>query len=140
MARGLCCSHYRQKHIKGRELRPLKVRAEQRDGEKRCTECQAWYAATERDLCPPCHKRRRRKLRYGLTDDELAALLAQTTCDACGDELVGEHQIDHCHASGEVRGVLCRYCNLALGYLNDDPDRIRALAEYAARHRLRAVS
>ncbi len=41
--------------------------------------------------------------------------------------------VDHCHATGKVRGLLCSPCNTALGILEDNPDRIRKLAAYAER-------
>ena len=30
--------------------------------------------------------------------------------------------IDHCHSTGEVRGVLCHPCNTALGYIENNLD------------------
>ena len=50
-------------------------------------------------------------------------------CDACGRR-VESMTIDHCHESGRVRGLLCKPCNFALGIVEDDPARLRALADY----------
>jgi len=38
--------------------------------------------------------------------------------------------VDHCHATGQVRGLLCRNCNLALGFARDNPDILKRLAIY----------
>ncbi len=38
--------------------------------------------------------------------------------------------IDHCHKTGIVRGLLCWHCNLALGYLKDNAQTLRNLAQY----------
>lgn len=41
--------------------------------------------------------------------------------------------IDHCHTTGKVRGLLCTGCNSALGHMQDDPERLRAAADYLER-------
>lgn len=38
--------------------------------------------------------------------------------------------LDHCHETGNVRGVLCANCNTAIGLLGDDHKRALAAAEY----------
>ena len=38
--------------------------------------------------------------------------------------------VDHCHDSGEVRGLLCHNCNRALGLLKDDPAVLKRAIEY----------
>lgn len=55
------------------------------------------------------------------------------TCMACG-ATPSRICVDHCHTTGRIRGVLCRDCNLALGQLKEDPNRIEALALYARKH------
>lgn len=42
--------------------------------------------------------------------------------------------VDHCHASGTVRGLLCRNCNAAIGLLRDDPLLAEAAFEYLRKH------
>jgi hypothetical protein len=38
--------------------------------------------------------------------------------------------VDHDHATGAVRALLCSRCNLAIGYMEDCPARLRAAADY----------
>ncbi|KSU77157.1 endonuclease VII domain-containing protein [Rhodococcus qingshengii] len=38
--------------------------------------------------------------------------------------------VDHSHTTGRYRGLLCDYCNTALGFLNDDPEITRRAALY----------
>lgn len=66
-------------------------------------------------LCAPHHGR---ATRYGLTIADLEILDARETCDVCPSEPT---VIDHDHLTGAVRGVLCRPCNLGLGYFRDNP-------------------
>ncbi len=53
-------------------------------------------------------------------------------CESCGRAPGSPRDLhtDHDHRTGSFRGVLCRDCNLALGLLQDDPEKIMALFRY----------
>lgn len=55
-------------------------------------------------------------------------------CGSEGFELRPGHQaklvIDHCHITGNVRGLLCHHCNRALGLMGDSPKALRKAAAY----------
>lgn len=53
-------------------------------------------------------------------------------CAVCGAPPIGKRRlaIDHDHRSGKTRGLLCTRCNLAAGYLGDNPDRAKLFEEY----------
>lgn len=71
--------------------------------------------------------------KYGLTQDGYRDMLdAQGGgCAICTKSFrVAIMHVDHCHATGKVRGILCRQCNVALGLFGDDPDRLMEAAEY----------
>jgi len=38
--------------------------------------------------------------------------------------------VDHCHQTGRVRGLLCTACNVALGYLQDNTERLQRAIQY----------
>ena len=61
-------------------------------------------------------------------------------CAICGKlgckESYGVLHVDHCHATGIVRGLLCRNCNHVLGLMQDDPERMRAAAAYVERSQI----
>lgn len=49
-------------------------------------------------------------------------------CEVCG--MIGVICQDHNHSTMKFRGFLCRHCNLAIGYVKDDPKLLEALATY----------
>ena len=72
--------------------------------------------------------------RYGLTTDELDEII-QASCGRCAlcDMQFSsgrDAQIDHCHAVGAVRGLLCSQCNVGLGAFRDRPELLRKAAAY----------
>lgn len=81
------------------------------------------------------------KSRFGITVDERDDLLASQggRCAACAEATafngssVGAH-VDHDHATGRVRAVLCHRCNVALGVAKESAARLRALADYVEAH------
>ena len=70
--------------------------------------------------------------RYGLTPELFERMKVEQggRCKICELEFTGTPHIDHCHASGAVRGLLCRPCNLILGYAKDNPARLERAAKY----------
>lgn len=78
------------------------------------------------------------RYRYGFTAEQIAEQLAAQggRCAICGTDEPGFKQgwnIDHDHATGELRGLLCGACNRGLGMMGDDPDRLEAAARYLRR-------
>lgn len=84
--------------------------------------------------------RARRLKMYGATGEHYDALvLAQNgLCAACGKPETRRHRsgricalsIDHDHATGKPRDLMCHACNIALGWLKEDPNNIRGLLAY----------
>jgi hypothetical protein len=77
------------------------------------------------------------RCKYGLTLEALTAMHKQQggRCGACEQpHPIDEMKVDHDHATGQVRGLLCHGCNVSIGLLRDSPERARKLALYLERH------
>lgn len=98
-----------------------------------CRECKhAWYHAD-----PSRKKQEELKHRYGLTLEQFTNLLKQQNncCKICRisfEETVPF--VDHCHSTGKIRGLLCRYCNTMLGNAKDSPQILLAGITYLTGH------
>lgn len=59
-----------------------------------------------------------RKHKFGLDREAHEQLLKHQDykCALCECEIDKSSHIDHSHETGRVRGILCRKCNVALGY------------------------
>jgi hypothetical protein len=82
---------------------------------------------------------------YGLTLAGYKELLAEQGggCAICGAvDARSAHKsgtryklvVDHNHATGEVRGLLCNPCNRGLGFMGEDEGRLFAAVRYLRRH------
>lgn len=55
-------------------------------------------------------------------------------CAICGTEPMRDLDIDHNHTTGAVRGLLCSYCNKALGMFKDSAVFLGTAIEYLTKH------
>jgi hypothetical protein len=85
------------------------------------------------------------KRTYGLTIEQHAALLSAQghRCGICGSDDPGirtkgkvhRWHVDHDHATGKVRGLLCGSCNIGLGSFFDNTVALRNAVVYLEKHR-----
>lgn len=64
---------------------------------------------------------------YGMTIHDFDVMLAEQDgrCAICmTPNPQRKWHVDHCHDSGEVRGILCNLCNVAIGAFKENPDAI----------------
>lgn len=78
--------------------------------------------------------------KYGLTTEKFEALLEAQghACAICRH--VGKLNIDHDHATGKVRALLCHKCNAGIGLLNESPELLRVAANYLEKIKLESQS
>lgn len=73
--------------------------------------------------------------KFGLSEDQYNNMIDEQDgkCLICGYEFgqkKGDIHVDHCHDSGDVRGLLCDKCNRGLGYFRDSPEILINAANY----------
>ena len=86
------------------------------------------------------------RLRYGLSVAEYDAMLSAqgSVCGLCHKAETHRSRngeitrlaVDHDHATGSIRALLCHSCNVGIGSFYDDPELLIAAAEYVKRWRL----
>lgn len=83
---------------------------------------------------------RNRKKKYGILPDDLHRMIEAQggKCPICRLDLdptgYRKIHIDHDHATGKLRGVLCSNCNLGIGHLREDPERMLRAINYLELH------
>lgn len=137
----------------GVEKTPVRSKAGKPGSGYRCRPCWAAYMRAFNQRPEMVEKRKARDKAYhranresrradqlrtsfGITKADYDALLSAQGggCATCGitqnTQGKANLSVDHCHDSGVVRGLLCNSCNLAIGLVKDDPERLRAMARY----------
>ena len=131
----------------------------------KCSKCdgseyRVWGKKNPQAYCLACHRESGRRAyaksatpqwkynlreRYGLTIQEYEDLFRVQAgrCAICRDIPEGGRRlcVDHNHATGEIRGLLCDSCNIGLSKYRDDPKILDAAIAYIEIHRaaLKAV-
>ncbi len=125
-ARGHVMSQHRKRHP---------------NGDSYCSACKAIRYESFRKGQPKrvaAYSRNSRMRRwYGLTPEQIQALLTaqDNRCGLCGSRDWGIRgpSVDHDHATGIVRGMLCHRCNTGLGLFRDDEDLLEKAKLYLSK-------
>lgn len=72
------------------------------------------------------------KRNFGLEKQDFLEVIKPKKCEICGYkfESLAEKNIDHCHETNIIRGVLCGDCNKLLGYSKDSPKILMSAIKY----------
>jgi hypothetical protein len=79
------------------------------------------------------------KANYGISKEVYERMLTSQNncCAVCKSDIPGTFQkrfaVDHDHVTGRVRGLLCMWCNTALGKFKDDEALLLAAVDYLRR-------
>ena len=68
-----------------------------------------------------------RMKKYGLSETDYQTMLErqENLCAICGRAENGKAlAVDHDHDTGEIRGLLCAYCNVRLGWFDKHQEKI----------------
>ena len=119
------------RHLKAREF-VVKGNSQGKGNQQYCSElC--------RDRESQWRLRQRFRRYNGTTPEQYTAMTEEclNLCAICQLEPADDPRpghwglvIDHDHATGELRGLLCKTCNKALGCFQDDPEMLRRAARY----------
>ncbi len=112
-----------------------------------CSACSAKnkaYRAKHKERMRAVYRRHNIKTKYGLTDATYSALFesqhgvcAICFCQETERSAHGKAKhlaVDHDHATGRIRALLCTSCNIVLGRAHDNPSILLAAAIYLETH------
>lgn len=116
----------KMRETKRRWNRENKERNDQRRAERKKLK---WRSILSADL----------KCKFGITLEQYEAKLESqnNSCAICGvpsAELKKRMSVDHNHATGAVRGLLCNHCNTGLGFFKESPEILTKAIQYINEH------
>jgi recombination endonuclease VII len=130
-ARPEIIARVRERHAKYRAENKEKIRIQQ-----------AEYRRTHPGLMLKLARQRK----YGASPETMKSLERRQNgkCAGCYTPLSGLSErkihVDHCHATGKVRGLLCFSCNTGMGQLKDNSTTLRRLADYLDSHAIKIIT
>jgi len=112
-----------------RHCQKLMTRAWQAKNLDKIREYQGQWRDANREHSRHLGRKSRAFKKYGLSLEEYEKRLGDGRCDICGKPQK-KPGLDHCHRTGQLRGVLCHSCNVGIGFFKDDPKLLAAAIAY----------
>lgn len=99
------------------------------------TEYMRGYRLRAKDIVDRSRRSSHLKQTYGITIEDYDDILGDqgNGCAICGmtpEDNGRRLDVDHCHSTGKVRGLLCHACNLGIGKFRDDPILLISASKY----------
>lgn len=140
MATSADCALYYQRHRSARLEYQRRYYANPNNKAKRATymaNVRAKLSPEERETISVMKRGASYQRKYGISIADYDSLHAaqKGVCAICQDPArkgshAGRLDVDHCHATGKVRGLLCRQCNQALGAFGDTAEGVERAWRY----------
>lgn len=137
------CRKYRLEHKKEikayRKKYNLEHKQENKESSKRYRNTSKFKERIKKRQSGPKYKEYQKNYKlfykYGITIDIYNDLLNKQNhaCKICKKTQLESKEVlhvDHNHKTGDIRGLLCRDCNLILGFARDDKTILKAAIEY----------
>jgi nitrate/TMAO reductase-like tetraheme cytochrome c subunit len=84
--------------------------------------------------------KKRKYDKYGITQEIVDQILLEQNnkCYICSTDFTESVKlnIDHCHTTMKVRGLLCVNCNLGIGHFKDNIELLQSAIEYIIKSKL----
>lgn len=103
-----------------------------------CKQCSSAYARDRwtnningtRDKGRKSNREYNYRARYNAPEEVIQKLIENPVgnCEICGTET--QLFVDHCHNTNKYRGLICRNCNLMLGYAKDNINTLLSGVQY----------
>ena len=112
-------------------------------GRYKCKACHSQYGKDRRANNPELRAKenedmtwRRRFREYGVTKEQFYDIFKKQggKCAICLDSITDKDSMDHCHNKNKARGILCAYCNTALGQFEDNIGKLESAIAYLRKY------
>jgi hypothetical protein len=103
-----------------------------------CRKCRNKKAIKWQRLNPKAKRNTHLKSKFGITVEQFDSMLAAQNyccaiCMSTDPKGRGTFHVDHCHTTGQIRGLLCHDCNTGIGKFKDSPDALKKAVDYLER-------
>lgn len=97
----------------------------------------AEYFKKWKDENPTYYRESHLKQNYGLSIEKLGQMVREQNnkCAICEEVFIESPNVDHCHRTNAVRGLLCKLCNSALGFFKDNEETLQRAIDYLRKSR-----
>ena len=133
-----CRKKYMDDYRKKRNYNKMYYEQNKEKDKKRCLE--NYYKNKDNPEKKLKWRENQLKVKYNMTLDDWNSMYEDqdyrcAICRTDNPKGQGILHVDHCHSSGNIRGLLCHHCNIALGSFSDSIETLENAIEYLKKYK-----